>query len=114
MPPRSQTPPPLSKTQTRRLWLHAQRPDEAAPFGDGADATRTDTQLPRKRNFPSRGRAAGRAVKIEIEALVLNDAPIEISSFGVGEIDPLQEVPERIGERTISKQCVDFFILMEL
>jgi uncharacterized protein YcaQ len=40
MPPRSQTPVPLSKTHARRLWLHAQRLDEAAPFGDGPDATR--------------------------------------------------------------------------
>jgi hypothetical protein len=101
MPPRSQTPLPLSKTPARRLWLHAQRLDEAAPFDDGPNATRPGTQLPQKRNFPSRGRAAGRAVKTD-------------TRLRVGAIDPLQEVPERIGERTISKQCVDFFILMEL
>jgi uncharacterized protein YcaQ len=33
-------PPALSKPQARRLWLRAQRLDVAAPFGDGAAATR--------------------------------------------------------------------------
>ena len=31
---------PLSKSHARRLWLHAQRLDEDAPFGDGPEATR--------------------------------------------------------------------------
>ena len=31
---------PLSKSRARRIWLHAQRLDEAAPFGDGPEATR--------------------------------------------------------------------------
>ena len=30
---------PLGKQQARRLWLHAQRLDETAPFGDGPQAT---------------------------------------------------------------------------
>src|SRR5262245_44583191 len=30
----------LSKSRARRIWLHAQRLDEAAPFGDGPEATR--------------------------------------------------------------------------
>src|SRR5688572_3966289 len=30
----------LAKSQARRIWLRAQRLDEAAPFGDGPDATR--------------------------------------------------------------------------
>src|SRR5215469_14735714 len=30
----------LSKPAARRIWLHAQRLDEAAPFGQGAEATR--------------------------------------------------------------------------
>jgi uncharacterized protein len=39
MSPR-RTPYPLSTSQARRLWLHAQRLDERAPFGDGPEATR--------------------------------------------------------------------------
>lgn len=31
----------LSQPQARRLWLQAQRLDQAAPFGDGPEATRT-------------------------------------------------------------------------
>ena len=31
---------PLNESQARRLWLHAQRLDVAAPFGDGPEATR--------------------------------------------------------------------------
>lgn len=31
---------PLARSQARRIWLHAQRLDERAPFGGGADATR--------------------------------------------------------------------------
>src|SRR5215510_13848820 len=30
----------LSKSRARRIWLHAQRLDQAAPFGDGPEATR--------------------------------------------------------------------------
>jgi len=30
----------LSKPRARRIWLHAQRLDQAAPFGDGPEATR--------------------------------------------------------------------------
>src|SRR5262249_3241980 len=30
----------LRQEQARRLWLHAQRLDQAAPFGDGPQATR--------------------------------------------------------------------------
>jgi uncharacterized protein len=30
----------LTGTQARRIWLHAQRLDVRAPFGDGPDATR--------------------------------------------------------------------------
>jgi uncharacterized protein YcaQ len=40
MPPRSQTPVTLSKSVARRIWLRAQRLDEAEPFGDAPDATR--------------------------------------------------------------------------
>jgi uncharacterized protein YcaQ len=36
-PPRH--PVPLNKMQARRIWLHAQRLDERASFGDGGDAT---------------------------------------------------------------------------
>ena len=32
--------PALSKSQARRIWLHAQRLDSAAPFGGGSEATR--------------------------------------------------------------------------
>jgi hypothetical protein len=32
-------PVPLSKAKARRIWLHAQRLDETAPFGSGAQAT---------------------------------------------------------------------------
>jgi len=38
--PRTATPQTLSKAQARRLWLRAQRLDEAAPFGGGSEATR--------------------------------------------------------------------------
>ncbi|MBB2155278.1 winged helix DNA-binding domain-containing protein [Gluconacetobacter diazotrophicus] len=31
---------PLTRAQARRIWLHAQRLDEPAPFGSGPDATR--------------------------------------------------------------------------
>ena len=31
---------PITKSQARRIWLAAQRLDQWAPFGDGADATR--------------------------------------------------------------------------
>jgi hypothetical protein len=34
------TPVPIGKRQARRIWLRAQRLDERAPFGDGAEATR--------------------------------------------------------------------------
>ena len=40
MRPPSQTLVSLSKSVARRLWLRAQRLDEAEPFGDGPDATR--------------------------------------------------------------------------
>src|SRR5688572_32269649 len=30
----------ISKAQARRIWLHAQRLDTPAPFGDGPEATR--------------------------------------------------------------------------
>ncbi len=40
MPRTSPTPIALGKPQARRIWLGAQRLDEAAPFGDGAEATR--------------------------------------------------------------------------
>ncbi len=33
-------PVPLSNARARRIWLHAQRLDEPAPFGGGAEATR--------------------------------------------------------------------------
>ena len=31
---------PLTNGQARRIWLHAQRLDTSAPFGDGPEATR--------------------------------------------------------------------------
>src|SRR6185436_18079313 len=31
---------PMSKSRAKRIWLHAQRLDEPAPFGEGAGATR--------------------------------------------------------------------------
>ena len=40
MPLSSNKPHPLTKAQARRIWLHAQRLDSAAPFGDGPEATR--------------------------------------------------------------------------
>ena len=40
MPPKPQAPVTLSKNIARRIWLKAQRLDEAEPFGDGPDATR--------------------------------------------------------------------------
>jgi uncharacterized protein YcaQ len=40
MPPRSRTPITLSSNTARRVWLHAQRLDEAEPFGGGPEATR--------------------------------------------------------------------------
>ena len=40
MPLWPQTPITLSKSVARRIWLNAQRLDEAEPFGDGPDATR--------------------------------------------------------------------------
>ena len=33
-------PNPLTKAQARRIWLHAQRLDSSAPFGEGPEATR--------------------------------------------------------------------------
>ncbi|MBX9824962.1 MAG: winged helix DNA-binding domain-containing protein [Xanthobacteraceae bacterium] len=33
-------PHPLTKAQARRIWLHAQRLDSSAPFGEGPEATR--------------------------------------------------------------------------
>lgn len=40
MPRKATQPLPLSLSQARRLWLRAQRLDEPAPFGGGAEATR--------------------------------------------------------------------------
>src|SRR5258706_13938483 len=40
MAPRFQKPHAVSKAQARRIWLHAQRLDASAPFGDGPEATR--------------------------------------------------------------------------
>ena len=39
MPPRTRSPLPLPRAQARRIWLRAQRLDEAAPFGAGPQAT---------------------------------------------------------------------------
>lgn len=36
--PRDSKPLPLTTTQARQIWLHAQRLDERAPFGEGAQA----------------------------------------------------------------------------
>src|ERR1700741_2022150 len=38
--PRAAKSHPLSKSQARRIWLHAQRLDAEAPFGNGPEATR--------------------------------------------------------------------------
>src|SRR4029453_4447081 len=35
---RAPKPPPLTTTQARQIWLHAQRLDERTPFGEGAQA----------------------------------------------------------------------------
>jgi uncharacterized protein len=40
MPRTAKKPVALSKPAAKRIWLHAQRLDEAAPFGDGPEATR--------------------------------------------------------------------------
>ena len=40
MPLTTAHPRPITKPQARRIWLHAQRLDERAPFGEGPDATR--------------------------------------------------------------------------
>ena len=40
MPPSSRTPVILPKSAARRIWLRAQRLDDAEPFGGGPDATR--------------------------------------------------------------------------
>src|SRR3954467_9025284 len=37
--PRATEPRPLTKTEARRIWLHAQRLDTSEPFGDGPQAT---------------------------------------------------------------------------
>src|SRR5712672_2487248 len=37
--PRAIPPHPLTKSQARRIWLHAQRLDTLAPFGEGPQAT---------------------------------------------------------------------------
>src|ERR671918_181173 len=36
----SSKPHPVTKAQARRIWLHAQRLDSPAPFGEGPEATR--------------------------------------------------------------------------
>ncbi|WP_036035283.1 DNA glycosylase AlkZ-like family protein, partial [Bradyrhizobium yuanmingense] len=36
--PRTSKPLPLSTTQARQIWLHAQRLTDRAPFGEGAEA----------------------------------------------------------------------------
>src|SRR5690606_26104524 len=38
--PRATTPVAMGLPDARRIWLHAQRRDTAAPFGDGPAATR--------------------------------------------------------------------------
>jgi len=43
----------LSRPAARGLWLHAQRLDEAAPFGSGADATRAAIEQARFRTLLS-------------------------------------------------------------
>jgi uncharacterized protein YcaQ len=40
MPPRPRAPLTLSSNTAQRIWLHAQRLDEAEPFGGGPEATR--------------------------------------------------------------------------
>jgi len=35
---RAPKPLPLTTTQARQIWLHAQRLDERTPFGEGAQA----------------------------------------------------------------------------
>jgi uncharacterized protein YcaQ len=40
VPHSSKKPHPLTNGQARRIWLHAQRLDTSAPFGDGPEATR--------------------------------------------------------------------------
>jgi uncharacterized protein YcaQ len=40
MPRSAKKPHPLTNGQARRIWLHAQRLDASAPFGDGPEATR--------------------------------------------------------------------------
>src|SRR5580658_8135255 len=40
MPPAARVPVTLANAAARRVWLRAQRLDEAAPFGEGAEATR--------------------------------------------------------------------------
>src|ERR1700716_2797117 len=37
--PRASEPRPLTKAEARRIWLHAQRLDTSAPFGDGPGGT---------------------------------------------------------------------------
>src|SRR3984885_12643831 len=39
MPQTPRHPVPLNKMQARRIWLHAQRLDQRASFGDGGNAT---------------------------------------------------------------------------
>src|SRR5271169_126449 len=40
MPAPTRKPIALARTEARRIWLHAQRLDRPAPFGEGAEATR--------------------------------------------------------------------------
>src|SRR5580658_11313245 len=40
MPPAARVPVTLANAAARRVWLRAQRLDEAKPFGEGAEATR--------------------------------------------------------------------------